>query len=337
MAALKPAPNPTSPAGQILAADIGGTHARFLLAPVAHGGAALPGTRVELASRGSADIEDLVAAALRRFELQPPVHIDAMFAVAGPVRDGRADMTNLSWHADAASLRRRFGFGHVDFVNDLEAAARALAEQPPADAALLRGGQSAGDRSVVISVGTGLGVAYWSGAGRELRVEASEAGHLGYAPTETWELELLKLLQQRHGEHVSWERILSGPGLASLDAFGRHGEPTTPAEVAHRAASGNTPALMALKRFSRLLGVFAGDLAVAAPAANVWLAGGVLAGLGPLFDIRAFLEGFDAKGRVAPLIQATPVRWTDDGELGLRGAWLAAHHPAYRRELWASP
>lgn len=324
------------PEGQILAADIGGTHARFLFGSASHAGTPA-GEALDLVTRDAGGMEGLLAGALERLGLQPPAAVEAVFAMAGPVRDGQASLTNLSWKADAATLKRRFGFRHLSFINDLEAAARALAEHPPADAAVLRAGGGGAGRSVVISVGTGLGAAYWSGAGHELQVESSEAGHVGFAPTEAWQWDLLQALQQRHGEHVSWERVVSGAGLAFLDAHLRRGEPGTPAEVAHRAAAGDTPALEALERFSRLLGVFAGDLVLAAPASGVWLTGGVLAGLGPLFDSSAFLEGFDAKGRLSPVPAATPVRRTDDGTLGVRGAWLTARHQANRRALWANP
>lgn len=321
---------------QILAADIGGTRARFLLTP--HD---IPSTGVslELPSRESDSIESLLDAAVAKLGAHNGGELDAALAVAGPVRDGRARITNLSWDVDASHLQRRYGFRHVALMNDLQAAARALADEPPVDAVQLRPGTAGDGRQAVIAVGTGLGVAYWQ-RGTALRIDASEAGHLAFAPSEPWELEYLAALQRRHGQRIVWERILSGSGLADLDASIRGGAAMTPAEVAHRAATGDAPARTALQRFSRLLGAFVGDLALAAPAwGGLWLAGGVLAGLGPLFDSRLFLEAFDAKGPCAPLMRGVPLWRTDDRELGVRGAWLTAHawHHESRRELWASP
>jgi len=327
------------PSAQILAADIGGTHARFLLAPFGPHDAPSTGVSLELPSRGSGDIEQLLDAALTKLGARNGGDLDVALAVAGPVRAGRAHLTNLSWDVDASRLQRRFGFRHVALVNDLQAAARALAEQPPADAVPLRAGAAGDGRRAVIAVGTGLGVAYWQGSGGALCVDASEAGHLAFAASEPWELDYLQALQSRHGMRIVWEQLLSGPGLAELDAHLRGGAALAPAEVAHRAASGDTAALTALQRFSRLLGTFAGDLALAAPAwGGMWLAGGVLAGLGPLFDSRPFLEAFDAKGSCQHLMQGVPIWRTDERELGVRGAWLAARawHHEKRRELWAS-
>ena len=327
------------PSAQILAADIGGTRARFLLAPSGPHDTPSTGASLELPSRESGDIEQLLDAALAKLGARNGGDLDAALAVAGPVRAGRARLTNLSWDVDAQRLQRRYGFRHVALMNDLQAAARALAERPPVDAVPLRAGVAGEDRRAVIAVGTGLGVAYWQGSGSALCIDASEAGHLAFAAAEPWELDYLQVLQRRHGGRVVWEHLLSGSGLAELEAHIRGGAAVTPAEVAHRAASGDTAALTALQRLSWLLGRFAGDLALTAPAwGGVWLAGGVLASLGPLFDSQPFLEAFDAKGPCEHLMQGVPLWRTDDRELGVRGAWLTAcawHHEK-RRELWAS-
>ena len=321
-----------TPAEGLLAADIGGTHARFLFGPDA-------GFPLDLPTRDYHTLDELMADALARLPVRTPGHTDAVLAVAGPVHAGRAALTNLPWTADAAALRQRFGLRRVALINDLEALARGLAGQPPQEAAMLRRGAADGGRCLVISVGTGLGTAYWALSDGKLHIEPAEAGHAGFAPAEDWEMEFLRTLRRDYGERVSWERVLSGPGLSLLEAFGRKGEALTPAEVVHRAASGDDAAVTALRRFSRLLGAFAGDLVLSAPArGGVWLAGGVLAGLGPLFDTGAFLQAFDAKGRLSPLLGSVPVHRTDDGSLGVRGALLAARagHHAYRRDLWAS-
>jgi glucokinase len=126
---------------------------------------------------------------------------------------------------------------------------------------------------------------------------------------------------------VSWERVLSGSGLAELDSYLRDGEYNDARTVVQRANAGSTTAKRAIRLFSNMLGVFCGDMVLAAPATGgVWLAGGVLAGIDYLFDKQAFLEGFHAKGRLAEQMQGIPVQWTRDAELGLRGAWLTACH-----------
>jgi len=308
-------PNP------ILAADIGGTRARFLL-----GADAADASALELPTSNHPDLPALLDAALTRLPGVERARTDAVLAVAGPVRRGSATFTNLDWDIDADGLQRRFGLRRVILMNDLAAAARALAEQPPAAAAVIRAGDpDASQRSAVISVSTGLGVAYWSRRAGGLQVEAAEAGHTGFAPSDAWEAEFMSALGRHHAGRVSWERVLSGNGLALLDAHLRGAGVRTPAEITRQAIAGEGAATAAVRRYSRLLGAFAGDLALAAPAlGGVWLMGGVLVGLGSGLDRQQFLEGFDAKGRLSPRLADVPVRMTDDDRLGLRGAWVAA-------------
>ena len=120
---------------------------------------------------------------------------------------------------------------------------------------------------------------------------------------------------------VSWERVVSGPGLARIDAFLRGTAADDAAAVAARAAAGDAVALEALQRFSSMLGACVGDLVLAAPApGGVLLAGGVLARLGDLFDTRAFRAGLSAKGRLEPSLAELPVWRTADDTLALQGA-----------------
>ena len=148
---------------------------------------------------------------------------------------------------------------------------------------------------------------------------------MGFAPSDAWEVGLMGTLERRHEGRVSWERVLSGNGLALLDAHLRGAEPRTPAEIARQAAMGEDAAVAAVRRYSRLIGAFAGDLALVAPAlGGIWLMGGVLSGLGSCLDRQAFLEGFGGKGRLSSRLSDVPVRMTDDDRLGVRGAWAAA-------------
>jgi glucokinase len=310
-------------AHQTLTADIGGTHARFMQGPAPGDGR--PGASVELMSRDYPDIHALIGAGLERLGAQARGS-NAVLSLAGPVRQGKVTLTNLGWHIDAAALKRDFGFRHLALLNDLEAAAWALAEDPPPPSLVLRDGQSApGARHAVISISTGLGTAFWSHLDGRPVIQAAEAGHTGFAASEDWQMELLRALQQGHGERVSWERVLSGSGLSFLEAQLRGGDAVSAAEVVLRARSGEQPAASAVRRFSHLMGVFAGDLALAAPVTGgIWLMGGVLAGLGELLDRERFLEGFDAKGRLKGQVAHLPVRATAEDYLGIHGAWHAS-------------
>ena len=291
-----------------LAADLGGTHARFALDAVT--------TRVDLAAADYRALDDAVADALTRFGTTARA-LHAVFAVAGPVHGARAAFTNLAWTVDADALARRFGFATVQLLNDAEAAARAAAHALPDDAMIVQAGpRDPHARHALIGVGTGLGVAFWRGE----EIDATEAGHAGFAPAEEWQRDLAIALEHEFGR-ASWERVLSGPGLARIDAHLRGTAAGEAAVVAARAASGDAVARDALRRFSSLLGAFAGDLVLAAPAAGgVLLAGGVLARVGDLFDAAAFRAGLAAKGRFASRLAALPVWRTADDALALRGA-----------------
>lgn len=311
----------------LFVADVGGTHARFLMARQAHSPhAVMPREyRLDLHAENFDSFEDLVATALEDFADEDRSNMHAVFAVAGPVHEGHAHFTNLPWTADAAALKTTFGFRSVSLLNDLAAAARGLAGQAAPEALILQAGQPNEDeRKLLLSVGTGLGAAYWTGQNTSVRIDASEAGHIGFSPVDTWQFEWLRRLHLEYGR-VSWERVLSGSGLAALDSYLRDGDTEAPADIAERARHNSATAQRAIRLFSGMLGQFAGDLALAAPAfGGVWLTGGVLRGLDRLFDSTSFMEGFHAKGRVSNVLDKVPVYWVNDAELGLRGAWIAA-------------
>ena len=311
---------------QILVADLGGTHARFLLS--GDDERFTPDGLLELPSADFKDMDSLVAEALKRFKLTDGQGVRGMIAVAGPVQAGRAKLTNLSWTVDAAQLKRHFKFSGVGVLNDLAAAAWALSDGPPSEHRELRRGEGQG-RHVAISVSTGVGTAYWHKTGDQVQVDAAEGGHMGFAAMDEWSIGFLKELQRQHGTRISWERVLSGSGLAAMDAHLRGGETLAAAEVTRRAKAGEAAAMQAVRHHSRLLGAYAGDLVLGAPATGgVWLMGGVLAGLGSSFDDEAFLKGFDDKGRLSGQLAGVPVQLTRDDRLGLRGAWVLARRQA---------
>ncbi len=292
-----------------LAADLGGTHARFALGTT-------PIRYIRLRARDYAALDAAIDAALAAFDLDDARTIDAVLAVAGPVRGTTAAFTNLDWQADADALRERFGFASVRLLNDVECAAHGVAVELPADVIDVQPGarRDGAARHVLVSVGTGLGVAYWRSADD---VEASEAGHAGFVPTTRWDHGFLD------GGRATWEDALSGPGLVRIHRYVSGVLCADGAEVTQRAADGDPDAAVSIRQFSRLLGEFSGDLVLAAPAAGgVLLTGGVIAGLGAQFNQAAFIAGFSDKGTMAGLLAKVPVWRTADDGLALRGALL---------------
>lgn len=324
----------------ILAGDVGGT--KTVLALFEGAGADLRTVReARFSSQAHASFDELVAAFLAAGSERPRA---ACFGVAGPVVGERARITNLPWVIDAAALRARFDLGAVALLNDLQAAAYGALHLPERDLAVLQPGADPTARGhiAVIAPGTGLGEAilFWDGARHH--AIGSEGGHADFAPQSDREVRLLVHLRERFG-HVSWERVLSGPGLSDLYDFLRDVEGLAePPELAARLAEGDRNAAIteqglagdhalpraALATFARLLGAEAGNLALKCYAmGGIILAGGIPPKILRALRDGAFLEGLHDKGRFGAFTASIPVRVALDPRTPLLGA---AHHIAGR-------
>lgn len=308
-----------------LLGDIGGTNARFAICR--------RGERPkDVLLRRAADfpaLDDAIADVLA--ELGTVVN-EAVLAVAGPVENGVADFSNSPWRADADGLRLRFGWTRCRLVNDFAANALALPLLGAGDLEAIGGGQIRADApKVVLGPGTGLGVAGLVPAGDGWVAVPGEGGHTGLAAGDDYEAKLLAVLR-RDADHVSREDVLSGPGLltlyrAVLEVAGpavaswTRQYPHVPADVTRIALEEpGGPAGQAITVFSRLLGAYAGDLALIYGAhGGVYLTGGVLPALGALFDRQAFRQRFEAKGRFADYVAAIPTHLVTLPQPGLLG------------------
>lgn len=248
----------------------------------------------------------------------------ATFAVAGPIQNRRCETTNLPWILDADELEQSFGFAGVYLLNDLEAVAWGVDALGPHDVAVIHPGDESAGNACVVAAGTGLGQAglYWDGVRHH--AFATEGGHTDFAPADDLEFALLTHLKTRFGR-VSWERVVSGMGIANLYEFllTHHGnEPPvwlrkaieeggdTAAAVAQAAADGRCPlCIETMNLFLRLYGREAGNMALKQMAlGGVFLGGGIaLKNLSALRNGQ-FLEGFFDKGRMEPLMRRMPVR-----------------------------
>ena len=319
----------------ILAADIGGTHARFLLA---RGRADASGVIDEatLQVADHATVEAAVSAFLDRTGTRA---IDrACLAVAGPV-DGRiARLTNAPWRIDADALAAQLRIAHIELCNDFEAAAFGLGSVPASARVALQAPHhdAAGDgvdaRQLLIGAGTGLGVAYVIGGQGDRRVVAGEGGHVAFAPLDEEQETLLAWLRPALGR-VSAEHVLSGSGLVRLYAFAsRHrGELVDDvrvqgaAAVARRFAQGEVEAVHAMQLFTAIFGAVAGDHALSVlPLGGVFIGGGLAPRFVDAFADGRFVDAFRAKGPHARLMERMPVFLLCDDRLGLRGAAVRA-------------
>ena len=327
----------------ILAGDIGGTQTTLALFAVPGGIA--PGLRPEAVlverfnSRDYAQFGDLLQDFCARHR---PRVVAACVGIAGPVRANRCTATNLPWTVDGAGIAGLLGLSEVPLLNDLEAIGFGIdLLQPQEIFELQAGAPGAQGHRAVIAAGTGLGEAglCWDGAAH--RPFATEGGHADFAPQDELQIALLRYLRQEH-EHVSWERVVSGPGLVNLYRFllasesaGEGRERQEPPGMAERlqadepaavvwqcAASGESPLCgQAVDLFLRLYGAEAGNLALKTMATGgLYIGGGIAPKILDWMRRGSFIEAFRAKGRMRPLLEAMPVRVILNPQAALLGA-----------------
>jgi glucokinase len=327
----------------ILAGDIGGTSTRLAFCE-------MEGERLKLVaeqtypSRAHRGLDEIVEAFVSARGL--PVE-RACFGIAGPVRAGRVEASNLAWVVEAARLARGLGLETVSLINDLEANAYGIAALEAKDfLALNEGAPGAVGNAAVISAGTGLGEAglYWDG--RQHQPFACEGGHTDFAPRNELEMDLLRYLLRKYG-HVSCERVVSGPGLQNIYEFLRdrgHGRESAairevmlkqdPSAVISQAALEGRCELsaQALDLFVSLYGAEAGNLALKIMATGgVFVGGGIAPKILGRLKGPAFMEAFTAKGRFKALLAAIPVRVILNDKTALLGAArYAALHASWR-------
>ncbi len=318
----------------ILAADVGGTKVQFAL--YAEGASPRkPAREGRFASREYATFEDCV----RAFLGQPaPAIARAAIGVAGPVVGDRCEATNLPWVVDGTALARSLGARRVRLLNDLEATAWGIATLGAEDLETLQPGEERSGNRALIAAGTGLGEGLLVHRDGRWIPSPSEGGHCDLAPRDPLEDELLVWLRGRHGR-VSYERVLSGPGLASLYRFLRaSARGDEPPAVAQRFDAAADPAAfvtacaldgscerarLALERFVELYGAEAGNLALKMLAiGGLYVAGGIAPRILPFLRDGRFVRAFGAKGRLSPLLAGIPVHVVLDAQAPL---WGAAH------------
>jgi len=307
-----------------LVGDIGGTNCRLALVECGAGSVRLL-ARAAVCCADYATAQDAISVFLEEQRaLTRPHH--AVLAVAGPVRDGGACLTNHVWQLDEAHLATALGFTRVRLINDF--AAQALAAPClRAEELVCIGPQIEGLPGGTIGImgpGTGFGASALAG-GAAGGLLVTEGGHIAFAPTDEVEMDILRILARRHGR-VSIERILAGQGLANLHATleeieGRPASGLDASAITARAAAGCVQAAATVARFCAILGSVAGDLALAFGAqGGVFIAGGIAPRLLAPLAAGEFRARFEAKGRFAAYMRAIPTRVIVTGEAALRGA-----------------
>lgn len=272
----------------------------------------------------------------------------ASIAVAGPIVNQTARITNLTWVIDADELSQVLGQTPVRILNDLEAIASAMPFLQPQDWHSLNEGKPIEHGALaVIAPGTGLGEAFLIWDGTRYLACPSEGGHTDFAPTTPLESELLDYLQKQM-IHVSYERLISGMGLPNIYAFLKNikqmNEPDWLGESL-RMTIDATPIIVqaaieqqveiceaTLKLFTSILASEAGNLALKVlSSGGVYVSGGIPPRILPYLTSPTFIQRFIGKGRLTDFLRDVPIRLVMHPHSGLMGA--ACYGFEYRKNI----
>jgi len=304
-----------------LLADIGGTNARFALR--------LAG-QIERISILRTEDHDSLASAIEAYLAgaggnERPSR--AAIAVAAPVASDMIQLTNLAWSFSIAELRKKLGFDELVVMNDFEALALAIPDLDKSGTELIRPGRAVPKAPrVALGPGTGLGVSTLIETDDGWVSLPGEGGHRDFAPANDVEWAIARAIAREHGGHVSCERVVSGPGLATIysvlcELDKKKPEPLQPWDVVARAASGVCPfSSRAVDIWSAQLGAISGDLVLCLGArGGVYLGGGILTKMGDVFRRELFLSRFEAKGRASTYLRDVPVYHIHHSQPGILG------------------
>ncbi|MBD2180702.1 glucokinase [Planktothrix sp. FACHB-1355] len=282
-----------------------------------------------------------------------PLPQKACFAIAGPVVNNTAKLTNLTWALDAKRLEKELGIGSIVLINDFAAVGYGVLGLTESDLHTLQDRQPQPDAPIaVIGAGTGLGQGFLVPQGNTYEVFGSEGGHADFAPRSELEFDLLKYLRDKHDiDRISVERVVSGQGIVAIYQFlrdrnychespeiqeivrswkqqtGRIEKTVDPAAAISKAALAKSDRLseQTMQMFVEAYGAEAGNLALKLlPYGGVYIAGGIAAKNLPLMQEGSFIHAFTNKGRMRPLLEKMPVHIVLNQQVGLIGAAICA-------------
>ena len=318
----------------LLAGDVGGTKTDLTVV------SAVTGPREPLARcRYSSSAYPGLAEMALAFLAETGLQVDAAcFDVAGPVMNGRTQLTNLDWDLDQATLAAALGVDHAWLLNDLVATASAIPLLRPAELHRVKKGAADPEGAIaVLAPGTGLGEAFLTVEDTGYRAHPSEGGHAAFAPTGDAQLELLRALREKF-DHVSVERVASGVGIPNIydylrDVEGVVESPELAASLL-AAADRTRPILEAaldplqvdplaqatVTLFLAILGTEAANLTLKVLATGgLYLAGGIAVALRRGLGTPPFLDAFTDAGRFSGLMERVPIHVVR-GNVALLGA-----------------
>jgi glucokinase len=322
---------------QVLAGDIGGTNTRLVLAEVNESGRQILFEK----SYPSAEYSGLVQVLdifLAENGISLPVET-ACFATAGPVKSGVVSVTNLPWVISEAQLRDVLHTPKVVLINDFVAVGYGISVLEQSDFLVLQQGQPDDNEqhhdAAVVGAGTGLGVSHLVWLEDRYQPYSSEAGHVGFAPENVQQGELLAWLQQQYS-HVSLEMLLSGSGLVRIYNFLHEVAGLSESSVIIESMQEENPAqvitehalledddlcLKTLEMFLDVYGSAAGNAALHYyPVSDLYVAGGIAAKISTKMTDGRFINAFVNKGAMSSVLENISVKVITQEKVGLYGA-----------------
>ena len=317
----------------ILAGDVGGTKIRLALYEEV-GGTLVGQEEERFPSKDYGSLEEVVRAYLGK---RKAAIGSACIGVPGPVVNGEARTSNLPWVITESGLSEILGTRHVTLVNDLVATAGSLSHLTSENVLLIHEGKPRERRSVlgVLAPGTGLGQSFVELDGGRQRFFASEGGHADFAPQNEVEIGLLRYLRTKHAR-VSYERVLSGPGLVNIYNFLKdEGIAAEPPELTERMQEKSPDVVIstsgldgtfeicvqALDIFASVLGSQAGNLVLTMmTTGGMYLGGGIPPKIAAKLTDGTTRKAYLSKGRLSDLVQNTPLYVIRDDRAALLGA-----------------
>jgi glucokinase len=333
----------------ILVGDVGGTKTRLALYQLEDGKLTRQQTET-FVSRNYPCLEEVVQIFLNKYKVSVK---KSCIGVPGPIVNGEAHATNLPWKLKEEQIGQALSIPTFKLVNDLVATAAAVPHLTSDELFTLHEGKilnsrkknlqhnQAKDSKVedaiygVLAPGTGLGQAFLHFKSGQHYLMASEGGHADFAPTTEIEIELFQYLKSKFG-HVSYERVLSGPGLVNIYTFLKDkGFAPEPPELGKRlreedpgkviSSTGKTGkyelCVKTLDIFASVLGAQAGNLVLTLMATGgIYLGGGIPAGTYKKLAEGATVASYLNKGRLSHLVENTPLYVILDDHAALLGA-----------------
>ena len=320
----------------VLAGDVGVTNARLATVELEGGAARF----VHQNRYPSADHAGLAPIVRRFFEEAGSRPDRACFGIACPVVGDDCSAPNLPWTINARALAAEIGIPRTAIINDFVAVGYGIELLSAADLCTLQAGSPAPQGPIaLIGAGTGLGEGFLIWEGDHYGVLPSEGGHADFAPSGELQAGLLQSLGARFGR-VSWERLLSGPGIANIYEYLRTAgvapeQPAVRAEldteddgkviVTHALDRNDALSMRSLELFWEIFGAQAGNLALTVLATGgVYIAGGIAPRIAGRLDGSPFLTAFRNKGRMSSLLARIPVHVIMNPSVGLLGAAAVA-------------